>query len=66
MYMDLLQFFKCDHLPEHLQKVSKPFGELAAAILVLCPDNTSRDLALYDLLRAKDNAVRALVQKGVS
>lgn len=25
----LLQFFEYSHLPEHLQKVSKPFGELA-------------------------------------
>ncbi len=25
----LLQFFAYEHLPEHLQAVSKPFGELA-------------------------------------
>ncbi len=27
--MYLLQFFKYDHLPEQLQEVSKPFGEMA-------------------------------------
>ena len=26
----ILQFFKYDHLPEPLQAVSKPFGEMAA------------------------------------
>ena len=56
----LHQFFAYEHLPEHLQAVSKPFGELADKILEL-PKNPERTTALRKLLEAKDCAVRALV-----
>lgn len=60
MYNDELKYFKYDHLPEHLQKVSKPFAELAATIVVLCTkDLKQRDDSLHNLLLAKDAAVRA-------
>ena len=52
------QFFAYDHLPSHLQEVSKPFGDLAAALLTL-PRNPERTVALRKLLEAKDAAVRA-------
>ena len=52
------QFFAYEHLPQHLQEVSKPFGELAAFVLTL-PRNPERTVALRKLLEAKDAAVRA-------
>lgn len=54
----LIQFFKFDHLPAHLQEVSRPFSELAEKILSL-PRNQERTVALRKLLEAKDCAVRA-------
>ncbi len=55
----LIQFFKYDHLPEHLQAISKPFGELANRIVDTLPRNPERTVALRKLLEAKDCAVRA-------
>ena len=54
----LMQFFKWEHLPAHLQEVSKPFSELAEVIHTL-PRNPERTVALRKLLEAKDCAVRA-------
>ncbi len=54
----IMQFFAFDHLPEHLQAVSKPFAELAETIHLL-PRNAERSVALRKLLEAKDAAVRA-------
>ncbi len=59
----LLQFFVYAHLPEHLQMVSKPFGELADHIVKTLPRNPERTVALRKLLEAKDCAVRALLSK---
>lgn len=75
----ILQFFAYSHLPPHLQLVSKPFCELAHAIVVgtdqpdevggrvtfgpPLPRNPERTIALRKLLEAKDAAVRALVAK---
>lgn len=59
----LLQFFKYDHLPEHLQHISRPFGELAEDIVRDLPSNPERTTALRKLLEAKDCAVRALISK---
>lgn len=57
----LLQFFAYEHLPERLQLVSKPFGQLAETIVAVLPRNPERTTALRKLLEAKDCAVRALV-----
>jgi len=57
----MLQFFEYKHLPEHLQAVSKPFGELAKQIVETLPSNPERTVALRKLLEAKDCAVRALI-----
>ena len=59
----MMQFFAYKHLPEHLQKVSKPFGEMAENIINDLPDNPERTTALRKLLEAKDCAVRALLFK---
>lgn len=55
----LLQFFAYQHLPEHLQAISRPFGELAERIVSDLPRNPERTVALRKLLEAKDCAVRA-------
>lgn len=59
----ILQFFKFDHLPEALQAVSRPFGELAERIVQTLPRNPERTVALRKLLEAKDAAVRALIAR---
>lgn len=64
MHEYLLQFFKYEHLPVHLQNVSRPFGELAQQIVETLPKNPERTTALRKLLEAKDCAVRALLFKG--
>ena len=73
----ILQFFAYAHLPPKLQMVSKPFCELAFAIVEgdncaasggttfggPLPRNPERTVALRKLLEAKDAAVRALLAK---
>lgn len=59
----LLQFFEYSHLPENLQKISKPFGELAKLLVGTLPSNPERTTALRKLLEAKDCAVRANISK---
>ena len=59
----ILQFFEYKHLPEHLQKVSAPFGVMAAEIVDTIPRNPERTVALRKLLEAKDAAVRAVLAK---
>lgn len=59
----MLQFFAYEHLPAHLQTVSKPFGDLARSMVESLPSNAERTAALRKLLEAKDCAVRALLFK---
>lgn len=73
----ILQFFKYDHLPAHLATVSKPFCDLAHAMVFgdnvpeagtvtignPLPRNAERTAALRKLLEAKDAAVRAVIFK---
>lgn len=72
----IIQFFKYDHLPDHLKAVSKPFCDLALAIVgedvasgtsvqFPLPRNAERTVALRKLLEAKDAAVRALIAKEI-
>lgn len=58
---DLMQFFRYDHLPERLQKISRPFGKMALEILETLPDNRERDTALRKLLESKDCAIRSFL-----
>lgn len=62
----IAQFFAYEHLPPHLQEVSKPFAELAAKVEAELPRNPERTVALRKLLEAKDAAVRAKLAKEVS
>lgn len=59
----VLQFFKYEHLPPHLQGVSKPFSDLANQ-LAEGPANPETTVALRKLLESKDAAVRAVVAEG--
>ena len=59
----LMQFFRYDHLPQHLQEASMPFYDLAAKLDALLPDNAEKTAGLRKLLEAKDCAVRALLYK---
>lgn len=59
------QFFAYEHLPPHLQAVSRPFADLAAIIETSLPRNPERTVALRKLLEAKDAAVRAKLAKEV-
>lgn len=59
----IFQFFAYEHLPPHLQEVSKSFGDLAAQITKTLPRNPERTVALRKLLESKDAAVRARLFK---
>jgi len=59
----LLQFFTYEHLPTHLQEVSKPFGELAKALEESLPSNPEKTATFRKLLEAKDCVVRAVLFK---
>lgn len=59
----ILQFFAYQHLPEPLQSVSRPFCDLAIALVETLPRNPERTVALRKLLEAKDAAVRAKIWK---
>ena len=61
----LLQFFEYAHLPEELQAISKPFGDLANTLVRVLPGSPERTVALRKLLEAKDCAVRAKLYKQV-
>ncbi|MFJ2183458.1 hypothetical protein ACIOJG_22835 [Streptomyces anulatus] len=49
--------FAYDHLPAHLQEVSRPFYDLAAKLLRQLPDDPELTAALRKLREAKDCAV---------
>lgn len=59
----IIQFFAYEHLPAHLQEVSKPFGDIALTLVETLPRNPERTVALRKLLEAKDAAVRAKLAK---
>lgn len=59
----MMQFFAYTHLPQNLQGVSKPFGDLAQHLQDTLPQNPERTVALRKLLEAKDCAVRAVLYK---
>lgn len=57
---ELLSFFEFEHLPPHLQAISRPFHDLAH---LLVPQFSGPELsaALRKLLEAKDCAVRGML-----
>ena len=59
----ILQFFAYEHLPAHLQGISRTFAELASNLVEVLPRNPERTVALRKLLEAKDAGVRAALYK---
>jgi hypothetical protein len=59
MNAPILKYFAYEHLPVHLQEISKPIGEMAVAFDVTLPDGPEKSAGLRKLLEAKDCFVRA-------
>lgn len=55
----IMQYFACGHLPERLQTVSAPIGELASHLENTIPPGPEKSAGLRKLLEAKDCFVRA-------
>jgi hypothetical protein len=55
----IMKYFEFAHLPEHLQKISRPFGEMAQQMNADLPDSPEKSAGLRKLLEAKDCMVRA-------
>lgn len=58
----IMKYFAYKHLPEHLQKVSAPIGELAEKMNSNLPDCAEKSAGLRKLLEAKDCLVRAALE----
>lgn len=59
MSAPIMKFFTYEHLPVHLQEVSKPIAEVARAFDRGLPDGPEKSAGLRKLLEAKDCFVRA-------
>lgn len=59
MVNPILRYFEYAHLPEKLQVVSKPLGDLAKLMDDTLPDCAEKSAGLRKLLEAKDCLVRA-------
>ena len=59
MTTPIMKYFEYAHLPEKLQAVSKPIGDLAKAMDDSLPDGPEKSAGLRKLLEAKDCLVRA-------
>lgn len=57
----VLKHFKYEHLPPHLQAVSKPVGDVAFQMADTLPEGVDLTVGLRKLLEAKDSLVRALL-----
>jgi hypothetical protein len=55
----IMKHFAYAHLPDHLQAISRPFGELAQQMNDTLPDDPEKSAGLRKLLEAKDCMVRA-------
>lgn len=60
----MMKWFEYAHLPERLQLISAPFGDLAAILCNTVQAGPERTVALRKLLEAKDAAVRAALHPG--
>jgi len=54
-----MKYFAYEHLPAHLQEISKPIGDLAKQLDESLPDGAEKSAGLRKLLEAKDALVRA-------
>lgn len=62
MSSPIMKYFAYSHLPEKLQSVSKPIGELAEKMDAVLPDCAEKSVGLRKLLEAKDALVRAQLE----
>lgn len=58
-----IKYFQYQHLPAHLQNVSKAVAELATLMEQLLPDGAEKSAGMRKLLEAKDCFVRAYLDK---
>lgn len=58
-----IQFFEYEHLPKHLQEISKPLYELAHLLEDTLPDGPEKSAGMRKLLEAKDCFVRAKLEQ---
>ena len=54
-----IKYFEYEHLPEKLQKISKPISDLARLMENTLPDSSEKSVGMRKLLEAKDCFVRA-------
>lgn len=55
----IMKYFEFSHLPEKLQDISKPIGDLAKSMDAELPDSAEKSAGFRKLLEAKDCFVRA-------
>lgn len=60
----IARYFTYEHLPTHLQTISKPAADLAQAMIDAIPDGPELTTGLRKLLEAKDCFVRAALDTG--
>lgn len=58
-----IKYFVYKHLPEKLQEISKPIGDLANQMEEQLPDGPEKSAGMRKLLEAKDCFVRAALDK---
>ena len=58
---EIMRFFDYEHLPDDLQRVSKPFALMARHVEDMFPPSDERAVCLRKILDAKDAAVRCRV-----
>lgn len=58
----VIKYFAYEHLPAHLQSVSKPVGDLARQMEEMLPDGPEKSAGMRKLLEAKDCFVRAALE----
>ncbi len=59
MSTPIIEYFQYEHLPEGLQEISRPVGELAREMDEHLPDGDEKSAGLRKLLEAKDCFVRS-------
>lgn len=61
--VQIARYFDYEHLPAHLQRISKPCHDLAEQVIAALPDGPELTAGLRKLLEAKDCFVRAALDK---
>ena len=64
--MSILKYFKFDHLPGNLQKISRDVCLVAEKMSRILPDSAEKSAGLRKLLEAKDCFVRTAVDMPVN